>query len=150
MSRQYNPYLLPIQPLSSPQISCIFFQNHFNLLPIILLSFIKTLSILHQNPFNPSSKLFQSFIKILSIFHQKPFDPFLIFLPYYPSILVFIYLIFLLFFSYFLLFQNFIVHLHSHFLQKCPDGGIGRRAGLKHQWSNPSRFEPESGYEVKS
>ena len=27
-----------------------------------------------------------------------------------------------------------------------PDGGIGRRAGLKHQWSNPSRFEPGSGY----
>ena len=20
--------------------------------------------------------------------------------------------------------------------QRCPDGGIGRRAGLKHQWSN--------------
>ena len=27
----------------------------------------------------------------------------------------------------------------------CPDGGIGRRAGLKHQWSNPSRFDPGSG-----
>ena len=27
-----------------------------------------------------------------------------------------------------------------------PDGGIGRRAGLKHQWSNPSRFDPGSGY----
>ena len=27
-----------------------------------------------------------------------------------------------------------------------PDGGIGRRAGLKHQWGNPSRFEPGSGY----
>lgn len=35
-----------------------------------------------------------------------------------------------------------------HYLcrHKSPDGGIGRRAGLKHQWSNPSRFEPESGY----
>ena len=21
-------------------------------------------------------------------------------------------------------------------IKKCPDGGIGRRAGLKHQWSN--------------
>ena len=30
--------------------------------------------------------------------------------------------------------------------KSCPDGGIGRRAGLKHQWSNPSRFEPGSGY----
>ncbi len=29
---------------------------------------------------------------------------------------------------------------------KSPDGGIGRRAGLKHQWGNPSRFEPGSGY----
>ena len=29
---------------------------------------------------------------------------------------------------------------------KGPDGGIGRRAGLKHQWSNPCRFDPGSGY----
>src|SRR5574344_2592750 len=29
---------------------------------------------------------------------------------------------------------------------KSPDGGIGRRAGLKHQWSNSSRFDPGSGY----
>ena len=28
-----------------------------------------------------------------------------------------------------------------------PDGGIGRRAGLKHQWSNPCRFDPGSGYD---
>ena len=28
----------------------------------------------------------------------------------------------------------------------CPDGGIGRRAGLKHQCRKASRFEPESGY----
>ena len=27
-----------------------------------------------------------------------------------------------------------------------PDGGIGRRDGLKHRWGNPSRFEPGSGY----
>ena len=32
---------------------------------------------------------------------------------------------------------------------KSPDGGIGRRAGLKHQWSNPCRFDPGSGYEEK-
>ena len=31
-----------------------------------------------------------------------------------------------------------------------PDGGIGRRAGLKHQWSNPCRFDPGSGYEKDS
>ena len=31
-----------------------------------------------------------------------------------------------------------------------PDGGIGRRAGLKHQWSNPCRFDPGSGYQEKS
>ncbi len=27
-----------------------------------------------------------------------------------------------------------------------PDGGIGRRAGLKHRWGDPSRFDPGSGY----
>ncbi len=27
-----------------------------------------------------------------------------------------------------------------------PDGGIGRRAGLKHQWGDPCRFDPGSGY----
>ena len=32
----------------------------------------------------------------------------------------------------------------------CPDGGIGRRAGLKHQWSNPCRFDPGSGYKQKT
>ena len=32
----------------------------------------------------------------------------------------------------------------------CPDGGIGRRAGLKHQWGNPSRFDPGSGYNGES
>ena len=31
-----------------------------------------------------------------------------------------------------------------------PDGGIGRRAGLKHQWSNPCRFDPGSGYKQKT
>ncbi len=30
--------------------------------------------------------------------------------------------------------------------EKRPDGGIGRRDGLKHRWSNPSRFDPGSGY----
>ena len=30
-----------------------------------------------------------------------------------------------------------------------PDGGIGRRAGLKHQWGNPCRFDPGSGYNAK-
>ena len=30
--------------------------------------------------------------------------------------------------------------------ESCPDGGIGRRAGLKHQCRKASRFEPESGY----
>ena len=31
-----------------------------------------------------------------------------------------------------------------------PDGGIGRRDGLKHRWSNPSRFEPGSGHQLIS
>jgi|WetSurMetagenome_2_1015567.scaffolds.fasta_scaffold83202_2 hypothetical protein len=29
---------------------------------------------------------------------------------------------------------------------QCSDGGIGRRAGLKHQWGNSSRFDPGSEY----
>ena len=35
---------------------------------------------------------------------------------------------------------------------KCarPDGGIGRRAGLKHQWGNPCRFDPGSGYSLST
>ncbi len=33
---------------------------------------------------------------------------------------------------------------------KSPDGGIGRRAGLKHQWGNPCRFDPGSGYFSRS
>ena len=39
--------------------------------------------------------------------------------------------------------------LHSQFRNECPDGGIGRRAGLKHQWGNPSRFDPGSGYKER-
>ena len=38
----------------------------------------------------------------------------------------------------------------SPVFRSCPDGGIGRRAGLKHQWSNPSRFDPGSGYNIFS
>ena len=41
-----------------------------------------------------------------------------------------------------LLIKKIYVPLHT----LSPDGGIGRRAGLKHQWSNPSRFDPGSGY----
>ena len=35
----------------------------------------------------------------------------------------------------------------GHEKHTSPDGGIGRRAGLKHQWSNPCRFDPGSGYQ---
>lgn len=31
-------------------------------------------------------------------------------------------------------------------IQSSPGGGIGRRAGLKHQWGNPCRFDPGPGY----
>ena len=31
----------------------------------------------------------------------------------------------------------------------CPDGGIGRRVGLKHQYLTMCRFEPGSGYKAK-
>ena len=45
---------------------------------------------------------------------------------------------------------NFIA-LTLHFLcttkfKRGSDGGIGRRAGLKHQWGNPCRFDPGSEY----
>ena len=41
-------------------------------------------------------------------------------------------------------------HAHRQLKQHTsPDGGIGRRAGLKHQWSNPCRFDPGSGYPTK-
>ncbi len=32
------------------------------------------------------------------------------------------------------------------FATQSPNGGIGRRAGLKHRWGNPSRFDPGFGY----
>ena len=47
---------------------------------------------------------------------------------------------------------NFLYYLCTRFRLRtqsrntCPDGGIGRRAGLKHQWGNPCRFDPGSGY----
>ena len=40
-------------------------------------------------------------------------------------------------------FPLFLLPLHP---LRGPDGGIGRRAGLKHQWGNPCRFDPGSGY----
>ena len=47
-------------------------------------------------------------------------------------------------------FQFFVVPLQPLSESCCvvisPDGGIGRRAGLKHQWGNPCRFDPGSGY----
>ncbi len=44
--------------------------------------------------------------------------------------------------------KNFVISQKMYYLCNAlsPDGGIGRRAGLKHQWSNPSRFDPGSGY----
>ena len=44
--------------------------------------------------------------------------------------------------------KNFVISQKMYYLCSAlsPDGGIGRRAGLKHQWSNPSRFDPGSGY----
>ena len=47
---------------------------------------------------------------------------------------------------------NLVIETYHLLLQRLkqktsrPDGGIGRRAGLKHQWSNPSRFDPGSRY----
>lgn len=34
------------------------------------------------------------------------------------------------------------------FAPQSPDGGIGRRVGLKHRWSNPYRFDPGSGHDI--
>ena len=46
-------------------------------------------------------------------------------------------------YSFACLFQSWRQATEKH---TSPDGGIGRRAGLKHQWSNPCRFDPGSGY----
>ena len=50
----------------------------------------------------------------------------------------------------YLVVSKLYVPLHRLMKWPCPDGGIGRRAGLKHQWSNPSRFDPGSGYKGKA
>ena len=51
------------------------------------------------------------------------------------------------YFSGLLRFRILCVTLHYlPLMTACPDGGIGRRDGLKHRWSNPSRFDPGSGY----
>ena len=44
--------------------------------------------------------------------------------------------------------KNFVVkkNIRTFASALSPDGGIGRRAGLKHQWGNPCRFDPGSGY----
>ncbi len=45
-----------------------------------------------------------------------------------------------------------LIPLHPQFQMNarsiCPDGGIGRRVGLKHQYLTMCRFEPGSGYNV--
>ncbi len=33
-----------------------------------------------------------------------------------------------------------------NFVAESPNGGIGRRVGLKHRWSNPCRFDSGFGY----
>ena len=56
-------------------------------------------------------------------------------------------IIFLTFFFVFFVIPRFhCTFACTSLFYRSPDGGIGRRAGLKHQWSNPSRFEPGSGY----
>ena len=45
---------------------------------------------------------------------------------------------------------NFAAQNRAFPTSKGPDGGIGRRAGLKHQWGNPCRFDPGSGYFYKN
>ena len=54
---------------------------------------------------------------------------------------------FYIFYQNLLSFQIFVLPLHP---LRGPDGGIGRRAGLKHQWGNPCRFDPGSGYRFRS
>ena len=45
--------------------------------------------------------------------------------------------------------KNFVISQKMYYLCNAlsPDGGIGRRDGLKHHWSNPCRFDPGSGYQ---
>ena len=46
--------------------------------------------------------------------------------------------------------HKYYLPLHPQKQVRRPDGGIGRRAGLKHQWGNPCRFDPGSGYLLKT
>ena len=48
--------------------------------------------------------------------------------------------------NYFAISENYDTFALLKTIHTSPDGGIGRRAGLKHQWSNPCRFDPGSGY----
>ena len=49
-------------------------------------------------------------------------------------------------FCHFFVVSNFLLTFATAL--RSPDGGIGRRAGLKHQWGNPCRFDPGSGYKA--
>ena len=49
--------------------------------------------------------------------------------------------------NYFAISENYDTFALLKTIHTSPDGGIGRRAGLKHQWSNPCRFDPGSGYD---
>ena len=51
--------------------------------------------------------------------------------------------------NYFAISENYDTFALLKTIHTSPDGGIGRRAGLKHQWSNPCRFDPGSGYPTK-
>ena len=44
------------------------------------------------------------------------------------------------------LINTFASPIGEQYLNICPGGGIGRRAGLKHQWGDPCRFDPGPGY----
>ena len=48
--------------------------------------------------------------------------------------------------NYFAISENYDTFALLKTIHTSPDGGIGRRAGLKHQWSNPCRFDPGFGY----
>ena len=43
-------------------------------------------------------------------------------------------------------FRKLGYNAQQEYAHSCPDGGIGRRAGLKHQCRKACRFDPGSGY----
>ena len=78
--------------------------------------------------------------------YQKELWRLRLFIYYTIIFLTFLFIFLTFFFVFFVIPRFHCTFACTSLFYRSPDGGIGRRAGLKHQWSNPSRFEPGSGY----